>query len=102
MEALRSHYLGESFQRGPKATECLQQIENSTINVVNSRDDVMTCLQRDCIGFITSIVSNLVARFPSTQQKIVEAAKIFDSRNLHEGVKLSSYVEDELDKLGIH
>ena len=43
-----------------------------------------------------------MARFPSTQQKIVEAVKIFDPRNLPEGVKLSSYGEDELDKLAIH
>ena len=86
MEALRSRYLGESFQWGPKGTKCLQQIKNSTINVVNSRDDVMTSLQRDCVGFITSIVSNSVAQFPSTQQKIVEAAKIFEPRYLPEGV----------------
>ena len=45
-QALRSRYLQEKFRWGPKATECLKQIENGTIQVIVD-EAVKTKLQND-------------------------------------------------------
>ena len=88
-QALRSRYLGDTFRWGPKATECLQQIHNGVINVMNTGDEVMSKLRKDCVSFVTSVVRNLASRFPHTQG-IVEAARIFDPKNLPEDENLGN------------
>ena len=101
-QALCSRYLQEMFRWGPKATECLKQIENGTVQVIVD-EAVKTKLQNDCVMFVNSIVCNLAARFPHTQHRIliVKAVKIFDPTNVPEDGN-ADYGEEQLDILAIH
>ena len=56
-------------------------------------------LKEDCVGFVTAVITNLAARFPPTQQGIVEAVIIFDHKALD---TITTYSEEALDKLALH
>ena len=77
-DALRAHYLGETFHWGPKASECLKKIEEKKIDIREMNDSVKHLLKSDCVNFVTAVITNLSARFPSyTARHLLRQYKFF-------------------------
>ena len=83
--------------------ECLIQRENKTVGVPEITDVEKHLLKKYCdVDFVTAVINH--ARFPSTQQGIIEALKIFDPKHLHVPADetITTYGEDAQDMLVIH
>jgi hypothetical protein len=106
-DVLQQRYLsGEdtslTFRWGPKAAECIANLGKGSIVIAEPGSVEKKQLVKDCVAFVTEVVKNLKARFPPTQQGVVEAAKIFDPRNLPSGKdELAAYGEGSVDILAI-
>lgn len=93
-----------TFRWGPKASECIANLEKGTIVIqAHPGNAEKKMLIKDCIEFVTEVVKNLKACFPPTHQGIVEAAKIFDPRNLPSSKNdLATFGEESIDILTSH
>ena len=70
--------MGDAFRWGPKATECIAKIEKGDFEIRDAGDAEKKRLIKDSIEFVIQVLKNLKARFPHTQQGVVEAAKNFN------------------------
>ena len=80
----------------------LEKYSREKIDVPEGNARLKYLLKEDCVGFVTAVIINLAARFPPTQQGIVEAAKIFDPKALPTDDTITTYGEEALDKLALH
>ena len=71
------------------------------LNITEAGDKEQKKLKKDCVDFVSKLVNNLKSRFPRSNQ-VVEAARIFDPRNLPADDTLSEYGEAERDLLAYH
>lgn len=100
-EVLKDRYLTELFRWGPKAAQCIENIEARIGGVIVTEEE-KTQLNKDCVDFVSKVVANLKSRFPHSNQGVVEAARIFDPGNLPKEDSLSNYGEAEIDLLSYH